>query len=183
MKKQQFIISIMAEDRVGIVADVTEVIRQLGGNLADLSQTVLRGYFTMIVIATFPNDVAHDKIRKALQALDPDTPFEIGVKTTPAKLAPEPDVYAGDRYVLTAVGPDRIGLVAAVAGCMKERHINIVDLTTRVVDGMYTMILMLALPPDTDIPGLKTEIADALANVGIQVQLQHYDIFRATNEV
>ena len=183
MKKQQFIISIMAEDRVGIVADVTDVIRQLGGNLADLSQTVLRGYFTMIVIATFPNDVTREKIREALEKLDPDHPFEIGLKTTSAHLVPEPDVYAGDRYVLTAVGPDRIGLVAAVAGCLRQRHINIVDLTTRVADGMYTMILMLALPPDTDIPELKTDISDALAELGIQIQLQHYDIFRATNEV
>ena len=41
---KQFVISIMARDRVGIVADVATAIKNLEGNLGDLSQTVLSGY-------------------------------------------------------------------------------------------------------------------------------------------
>ncbi len=183
MQKNTTIISIMARDRVGIVADVTEVIRQLNGNLADLSQTVLRGYFTMIVVATFPTNVTPENIRTALLALDENDPFEVGIKKTNAILATEPETYEGDRYVLTAIGQDKIGLVAAVATFLRQRQINIVDLTTRAADGLYTMILMLDLPNDMHVPKLKTEATEKLAQAGISIQLQHYNIFRATNEV
>jgi glycine cleavage system transcriptional repressor len=183
MQKRTTIISIMARDRVGIVADVTEVIRQLNGNLADLSQTVLRGYFTMIVVATFPANVATEKIRAALLALDEEEPFEVGIKTTNAQLATEPEKYENDRYVLTAVGQDKIGLVAAVAEFLRDRQINIVDLTTKAADGLYTMILMLDLPAEMDVQKLKLAAMQKLKQVGINIQLQHYNIFRATNEV
>ena len=43
----------MSQDRPGIVADITGAIYQLNGDLADLNQSVLCGYLTMILIATF----------------------------------------------------------------------------------------------------------------------------------
>ena len=51
----KFILSIMSQDRVGIVADVAGAIKALRGNLEDMTQTVLRGYFTMILLAEFPD--------------------------------------------------------------------------------------------------------------------------------
>ncbi|MBN4071716.1 ACT domain-containing protein [Desulfotalea psychrophila] len=48
---KQVVISVMSKDRPGIIADVTTVIYDLGGDLADLNQSVLGGYFTMLLIA------------------------------------------------------------------------------------------------------------------------------------
>ena len=48
-----YMISVMSHDRVGIIADVTGAIKSLHGNLEDLSQTVMKGYFTMLLLATF----------------------------------------------------------------------------------------------------------------------------------
>ena len=56
--RQIMVISVMAKDRPGIVAEVTEGISVLGGNLADLRESVLCGHFTMILIAGFPPDVS-----------------------------------------------------------------------------------------------------------------------------
>ncbi|RKX42690.1 MAG: hypothetical protein DRP64_09445, partial [Verrucomicrobia bacterium] len=51
--RQIMAISVMAKDRPGIVAEVTAGISALDGNLADLRESVLCGYFTMILIAGF----------------------------------------------------------------------------------------------------------------------------------
>lgn len=180
---KQYVISIMTSDRVGIVADVTTAIMELNGNLADLSQTVLRGYFTMIVIASFPDTVDPDRIRAALHAIDNTDPFEVGIKTPNVPLEEELREYGKDHYVLTAVGPDEIGLVAAVSTYLRNHGINIDDLTTRVDDGRYTMILSIELTSGTDIASFKTDMTAAMRDIGVTVELQHHNIFRALNEV
>ncbi|MFA5204719.1 MAG: ACT domain-containing protein [Lentisphaeria bacterium] len=178
---QTYVISVMARDRVGIIADVTGAIRELGGNLADLSQTVLGGYFTMILVASFPGGVTEEGVRERLRQLDPAEPFEVGVKPRLATAAPA--AAGGAKYVLTAVGPDKIGLVAVLSGYLREKGINIEDLATRVDGERYWMTLLVYLPAGTDVGKLKRSLKLAMAEAGIQAELQHESIFRATNEV
>ena len=179
----QLVISVMTRDRVGIVADVTTAIKDLDGNLADLSQTVLCGYFTMIVIASFPEHVTLAAIREALYALDREDPLEIGIKVPSTPLVPEPSHYSTDHFVLTAIGPDKIGLVAAVSSYLRDKTINIDDLTTRVEEGQYAMILSIDLPGHADIGDFRADMQQALKPYGVNVDIQHHDIFRAMNEV
>ena len=54
----------MSRDRPGIVADITGAIYQLNGDLADLSQSVLSGFFIMTVIAQFDSDISIKEIKK-----------------------------------------------------------------------------------------------------------------------
>ncbi|MBU4585507.1 MAG: hypothetical protein KKE63_10040, partial [Proteobacteria bacterium] len=54
---KQMVMSVMSKDRPGIVADITGVIYTLQGDLADLNQSVLCDYFSMILIATFDDSV------------------------------------------------------------------------------------------------------------------------------
>ena len=44
------IVTVIGKDRVGIIADVTALLAQYGVNVLDISQTVLQGYFTMIML-------------------------------------------------------------------------------------------------------------------------------------
>ena len=178
-----FVISIMAQDRVGIVADVTTAIRNLGGNLADMSQTVLRGHFTMILIASFPEDLTRDGLRAALEAVAGKTPFEVGLHEPQGELPGEATAIADNQYVLTATGPDRIGLVSAVAEYLRQKGINIVDLSTCVESGTYTMILLLDLPQGTDVARLKRSLQIAMEDVALSVELRHHALFRSTNEI
>ncbi len=178
-----YVISIMTRDRVGIIADVTGAIQKLEGNLADLSQTVLRGYFSMIVIASFPKAVHPEDIRRAFLALDPDNPFEIGIKPY-LELPNLPDsVPEENKYVVTVTGPDRVGFVAAVSRHLAAHGINIEDLTTTVEQDHYIMFLLVDLPAETSVAHLKKTLQAEMAEIGATVELQHRDIFRATNEI
>lgn len=44
------IVTVIGKDQVGIIAAVTELLAQHGVNVLDISQTVLQGYFTMIML-------------------------------------------------------------------------------------------------------------------------------------
>lgn len=178
----EFVISVMTRDRVGIVADVTGAIQDLGGNLADLSQTVLGGYFTMILIASFPPGVREPQIRARLVAIDPADPFEVGVRLHRASRRRTP-APAEPLYVLTAAGPDKTGLVATLSRFLREKEINIEDFSTLVKGDVYWMFLNVRLPKGADVGDLKREAQAAMDSIGVKVELMHQAIFQATNEV
>ena len=55
MKKA--VISVIGKDSVGIIAKVSTACAGYGVNICDISQTILNGYFTMIMIADI-SDIA-----------------------------------------------------------------------------------------------------------------------------
>jgi len=179
---RQFIISIMTRDRIGIVADVANALKELGGNLADLSQTVLAGHFTMILVVAFPAQIDQQTVRDRLLGIDAEEPFEVGIKIATAD-HPATSSTGEEQYVVTAVGQDQIGLVAAISSYLRQAGVNIVDFTTQVEAGRYTMILAINLPDGIRIAEFKAQLQQAMAKVGVSVELQHRRIFIATNEV
>ncbi len=173
----------MSKDRPGIIADVTGAIYELNGDLADLNQSVLCGYLTMILIATFddsvtPEDViaklSHTKseIKFDVLARKMDTPIEILKAQMPEKT-----------YILTAQGKNKKGLVHGISSFCYQRDINILDLATTLTDGQYTMILQLDLSHISSIKDIRDDLALYAKETGLHVVLQHNDIFRVTHEV
>jgi glycine cleavage system transcriptional repressor len=179
---QQFVISVTSRDRIGIVRDVSSAISELRGDIADLRQSVLCGYFTMILIASFPAEVAAETVRARLGAVNtPDKPA-LEFTVNPAE---GPAAEAGaleNAYVLTASGPDRIGFVATVSSFCAGSQINILDLSTAVSDGSYIMMLLVDLSR-CDIGDIRRRLKQFGRETGFKVVLQHYDIFKATHEV
>ncbi len=183
---RQFIISVMAKDRPGIVADVTSVISEMNGNLADLSQTTLCGYFTMILVASFPDDVPQQKIKDSLSqkgaASNPEFSFEIGIKES--RILKREQSSAGESmYILTAEGEDQVGLVAKVSSFCKKSGINILDLSTKLHEDKYTMILLLDMSSVKTMKEVRKALEEFSNKTGLVIELQHRDIFVATNEI
>ncbi len=179
---RDYIISIMTRDRVGIIADVTGVIGGLGGNLAGLSQTVLGGYFTMILHAGFPDGVTAADVRLRLREIDPHDPFEVGVRPCRQERRPRRPA-AGNLYVLTAAGPDKMGLVAALCGFLRGKGINIEEFSTRVREDVYWMFLTVRLPRGTEVGRLRGEAQAAMAAAGVRIELMDQRLFLAAGEV
>ncbi len=176
--RQIMVISVMAKDRPGIVAEVTEGISALGGNLADLRESVLCGYFTMILIAGFPSTVSVEEVEAALAA---STASQVSVAPHEGSLV-EAEV-AEHTYVLSAIGRDRVGLVAQVSRFCFEHGVNILDLASYVEADQYTMMLQIDLSNIQSLESFKEEISSFGKTSGLKLVLQHNDIFRATNEI
>ncbi len=183
---EKFIISIMSRDRVGIIYEVSQALSELGGNIADVRQSVLNGYFTMILLAAFPSEVNQRAIERKLAEVDArsETPIESVVRPaepeTIAAFAPLPK----DSYVLTAIGTDQPGIVATVASFCVRHQINIFDLSTTVSHGDYVMILRIDLRGcPNPVREVRQDLQTFAARAGLKMTLQHHDIFRAVNEI
>jgi glycine cleavage system transcriptional repressor len=184
---RQFVITILSRDRVGIIADVSGAISALEGDIADLRETVLRGYLTMIFLATFPASQTSESIQQSLQAINSRkadvSPLDIIVRPADDAFPAGQSSTPTGTYVLTATGSDRIGFVASVSQFCARHHINILDLSTAVSEGDYTMILLVDLSEREDIAEIRRQLQAFGQETGLRLVLQHYAIFKATNEV
>ena len=58
------IVSVFSKDRIGIIADVCTLMAGLQVNILDLSQTVMSGLFTMVMLVdTATSDLPFEEIR------------------------------------------------------------------------------------------------------------------------
>ncbi len=176
--RRLMVISVMDRDRPGIVAEVTEGISSLGGNLADLRESVLCGYFTMILVASFSPDVSVEQVEDTLAA---GTSSRVSVELAEGSLTEIEETR--NAYVLSAVGRDRVGLVAQVSRFCCDRGVNILDLASHVDEDQYTMMLQIDLSGLPSLEAFESELAVFGKESGLNLVLQHYDIFRATNEI
>ena len=184
-QRNQFVISIMSRDRVGIVYEVSQALADLEADIADIRQSVLSEYFTMILLASFPQGVNKRAIERKLAEVDAqsDTAIESVLVQVPESGPVHNRGVPDNSYVLTASGPDRIGFVATVASFCREQAINILDLSTTVNDGQYVMILLVDLSRCASIVGVRAALQNFAATTGLTVVLQHNDIFRATHDI
>jgi len=77
MKKERLIITTLGADRTGIVARVSQILAESNVNIEDISQTILQGYFAMIMIVDITN--SNISLKELKEQLDIKA-NEIGVK-------------------------------------------------------------------------------------------------------
>ena len=155
-------ITVIGPDRTGIVADVSEALAGVGANLSDSTMTRLRGHFAMTLICTGPTT---EDVERALAPLT-------GVLTTVRAVAPEEDAdAAGEPYLVSVHGADRLGIVAAVTRVVAAAGGNITDLTTRLTGPLYVLIAEVDVPPG-GADDLAAQLAVAAQELGVDVTLR-----------
>ncbi|BHH81729.1 glycine cleavage system transcriptional repressor [Desulforhopalus sp. 52FAK] len=182
--RKQMIISVMSKDRPGIIASITGAIFRLNGDVADLNQTVLCGYLTMILSATFEDDVTKEDLHAAISHVKTESKFEVSIKEIPPSEELTTDGVPEETYILTVQGPNRGGIVHDISQFCFEHNVNIFDLATTLKDGQYTMALQLDLKNcSCKMIELQARLEEYATNNGLTVMMQHNDIFQVTNEI
>lgn len=181
--KKQIVISVLSKDRPGIIAHVAGVIYELNGDLADMSQSVLNGFFSMIVIARFDKNVAVEDIIEKLESFDSKTSLEVIVKETDFDSIDHIGVLPSDIYVVTGQGKNRTGLVAAIGSFCSNNNINIIDYDTKLSNDIYSMILEIDLSNTDSVEDIHNKLDVMAENLGLKIVMQHKDLFETVNEI
>jgi glycine cleavage system transcriptional repressor len=179
---KDYVISVMSLDRVGIVAGLTEAVLELGGNIDAISQTVLKGYFTIIVTAHFDAAVEAGALAEAVRARGARGELEVSVQERLLP-APPPVVQRGQRFILTVAGPDRKGVIHRISSYLASRNINVEDLYAYRDGPRFVLLAQVQVPPDQEIERLQVDVASLWPAGDMQVTLQHENIFLATNNI
>jgi glycine cleavage system transcriptional repressor len=160
-------VTVLGHDGPGVIAGVTRVLADLGGNLEDSTMTLLRGHFAMTLIVDA--DVAPLDIENALVPITEPRGLVVSARTLPPD-----DVGAarGTHHLLTVHGSDRPGIVSTVTELIANRGGNITDLTTRLAGDLYVLIGEVDLPADADADVLARELADVASRLGVEASLR-----------
>lgn len=179
---QRHVISVLVPDRVGILKDVTTAVADMGGNIDGISQTVLEGFFTVILTARLPSALMPAEIERRLR--EHFRRGEASIMVRPHDAAPRaPDATPRARYVLTLAGEDRPALLKRVTGLLAGQDINIEDWYVIFQGARVTHIGEIAVPLRLDIKQLQGVLNDSLRPLGLACNVQHENIFRSINEV
>jgi len=170
MRDEIIAVTVLGHDRPGIVADVTGALADLHGNLEDLTMTLLRGHFVMVLLVH--TGAGADAVEAALHPLCAG-----GALVINARVLDEPasGQGAGPSYALRVYGADRPGIVATITAVVAGHGANIVDLETRLVEGLYVLSAELELPADVSAVGLQAELQGAAYELGVEVHLSPID--------
>jgi glycine cleavage system transcriptional repressor len=165
------LLSISGRDRPGIVRDVAEALLGIQANIEDSSMTALRGRFTMMLIVGLPEAGSLAALRAALADLEQRTGLTLQSQVLSpeevAAQAPTPDC------VVTVSGADKPGIVHAVAECLADDSIAIVDLSTRTMaaEGGEMYMMAMEVHAGDQIDGLATALNEISRRIHVDIEV------------
>ena len=154
-------VSVIGDDRPGIVAGVTKALFEAGCNLQDVTSTILRGHFSMVLIVQLAEGSTPEDLEEKLGSATSDLGLLVAVRPV-GEAAHSVD---GPTHMVSVYGADRPGIVFHVAERLSALGANVTDLTSRVLgegdEPVYALMLEVAAA-GVDIEGaletLKSEI-------------------------
>ena len=90
---------------------------------------------------------------------------------------PRVESASGNRAIITVLGSDRPGIVAAVAGELSGREANILDISQTILQGIFTMTMLIDLG-SADFSELKASLEALSESLGVQINLQREEVFK-----
>ena len=180
--RHHYVINVMSNDHPGIVAAVSDAVESLGGNIDACSQTVLGGYFTLIMIISVPEPIESESLAERIRGRDSRN-AELQVMVLPSRhTLPEPSEPCG-QFVVTAFGQDRPGIVRCFSEYLAGKDINIVDLYGDLKGKEFVLIGQVEVPKRYDTEMLQADLEAIGKDLGFTVKLQHENVFVATNQL
>lgn len=166
-------VTAIGADRPGIVAALTGALHDLEGNLEDVSSTILRGHFAMMLVADIPAPA--DDVRAALDR----AVGRLGVAVTVADVEAGAPERPRATHVLTAHGADRPGIVAGLSGLLADRGANVTDLSCRLTDAdrpVYVLVAEVEVPEAVDAGSLTADVTAAADELGVEASLRPIEV-------
>ena len=86
--------------------------------------------------------------------------------------------------IVTALGPDRHGLLAAIATTIAGQNANVDDVSQTVTGGLFTMIMFVSFDEtETTMAELQEALANTGGEIGLQIHVQHENIFKYMHRI
>ncbi len=86
--------------------------------------------------------------------------------------------------VLTVLGEDRVGIVAAISAILAEANANIEDIRQTILGNIFTMTMLVTVDEDSlSFDGLQKRLVQAAQELGMQITLQREDVFRYMHRI
>lgn len=88
------------------------------------------------------------------------------------------------RAVISVVGKDRTGIIAAITTTLAQKNANILDISQTILDGFFTMMAIVDISSvSCPFANLADDLAKAGRKLGVQVRCQREEIFTSMERI
>jgi ACT domain-containing protein len=88
------------------------------------------------------------------------------------------------KLIVTVIGNDKVGIVAAVSQKLAELEINILDITQTLMQGNFTMVLLGESHQSEDaFSNISTQLLALEKTLGVSIRVQRQEIFDAIQKI
>ena len=182
---QKFTASFLGRDCPGVVASVSRILEESGCNIEEVTQTILSGEFAAIFVVAAPEADA-ESLRVKLNAGLEAAKVDLSVLVRPAIKGQWGTDLHCEPFVVTADGPDKPGLIAAMSRVFARHGVNIESLKAILGEGGTNQALFVfevMVPNSVDMGRLRRELDCEGQKRDLRVSVQHRDIFEAVHRV
>ena len=83
------------------------------------------------------------------------------------------------RAIITVLGSDRSGIVAAVTTALAAHDVNILDISQTILQGTFTMTMLVDLAhASAPFDRIQEELSELSGTLGVQITMQREEVFR-----
>ena len=164
------VLTVVGDDRAGLVAAVAGVIDSHGGNWENSQLAELAGAFAGIIEVSIAADRA-EALRSALSEVE-------GLVTVALPAAPgAPDAAPPRRFVFQVLGNDHPGIVRELSATLGGRGVSIDRMTTETRDAamaggrLFEATIAASVPASVDVDALTAEVERLAAELQVDVTL------------
>jgi ACT domain-containing protein len=88
------------------------------------------------------------------------------------------------RVIVTVIGEDKVGIIAAVSAVLAEGGANIIDISQTTLREFFAMIMMVDLEKATlPFDEIKRRLARKGEEMGVRIDAQHEDVFKFMHRI
>jgi ACT domain-containing protein len=85
---------------------------------------------------------------------------------------------------ITVIGQDRKGIVAKISDYLFKNDINIEDISQKIIGTYFVMMMLVDMGSSTKaIDEVRTSLEEIGKALGVQIQIQHENIFKMMHRV
>ncbi|WP_295745920.1 ACT domain-containing protein [uncultured Oscillibacter sp.] len=86
--------------------------------------------------------------------------------------------------IVTVVGRDRVGIIAAICNRLAGHNVNILDISQTILQGSFTMVMAVDLSAASAPFGeLSASLAELGKEMGLSIRIQREEIFNAMHTI
>ena len=88
------------------------------------------------------------------------------------------------KAIVTVIGRDQVGIIAAVCALLSEKNVNVLDISQTILQEYFTMIMLVDVAESTvPFARLREDLAAAGQERGLDIRIQREDIFNAMHRI
>lgn len=86
--------------------------------------------------------------------------------------------------IITVLGKDRVGIIAGVCAYLAEHNVNILDISQTIVQDYFNMMMIVDISKASKpLETLVEELKEVGVSLGVEIKLQHEDIFNIMHRI